>query len=132
MTGVAKAKRGEGRGEPKGEAVEDLVRLKAGGAGPKPGGGCMVALTVRGEGAAERCAAAVCQGAGDGRLMTVVRMGGEVEPEVASLWRQRTRSTASSRALPERFASLRSRSSSLSTLSSSGKASSCSTGRQSW
>lgn len=67
MCGLEKARRGEGRGDVNGEAVEDFARVKAGGTMPKPGGG----LTVRGElftGVGTRFA---CQGAGEGRRITV-------------------------------------------------------------
>src|SRR5690242_17893323 len=75
MCGVAKAMRGDGRGEVKGEAVPvwDFARVKAGGAMPKPGGG----LTMRGEWLLTGVGARFCcQGAGDGRRMTVWRLGG--------------------------------------------------------
>lgn len=125
---MAKARRGEGLGEEKGEAVEDLVRLKAGGGPPKPGGVAREALGMRGDGEDEGC---ICHGAGEELRMSRVRtVGGEVPPDVASRWRQRMASTAASRALPERLASLRSTSSTPSVLSSSAIDSSCSTGKQ--
>lgn len=74
MCGLEKARRGDGRGEVKGDAVDDFARLKAGGAMPKPGGG----FVVRGEWLA-------CHGAGDGRRMMVWRLGGgELEELPAS------------------------------------------------
>jgi hypothetical protein len=67
MWGLEKASRGEGRGEVKGDAFDDLALEKPGGAMPKPGGGCMV-LGEWFTGVGTRLA---CQGAGDGRRMTV-------------------------------------------------------------
>lgn len=69
--GVAKARRGEGLGDVKGEAVEDFARVKAGGAIPKPRGGpALTPLVLRGDGAREVLARGICcQAAGSGRRM---------------------------------------------------------------
>lgn len=66
---LAKARRGEGRGEVKGEAVEDLALVKAG-AIPKPGGRAGLAPVIVGE-ATGVTPRGICQGAGEGRRMTV-------------------------------------------------------------
>jgi hypothetical protein len=97
----------------------------------------MMALWDRGEFVAEREDS--CRGAGDGRRRAVAgdgrriaegrKGGGEMEPCTASRWRHRTPRTASSRALPVRLACWRRTSSTRSTLSSSPRAGSCSTGR---
>jgi hypothetical protein len=67
MWGLEKARRGDGRGEVKGDAVEDFARVKPGGAMPKPGGGCIV-LGEWLTGVGTRFA---CHGAGEGRRITV-------------------------------------------------------------
>ena len=73
MTGLEKASLGEGRGEVKGEAVEDFVLLKD--CGTKPGGAS--GLTPRrGEEEIGVAPRGICQGAGEGRRKTVCRIGG--------------------------------------------------------
>lgn len=98
--GLENASRGEGRGEVKGEAVEDLVLIKAGGATPKPGGGAGLDVTPgdEAEGVDERCS---CHGAGEGRRTTVWRIGtGEEEGPFDSRNRQSASSMVSSRIVP--------------------------------
>lgn len=118
--------RGEGRGEVKGDAVDDFAREKPGGATPKPGGGAMRGEELEGVGAR-----ATCQGAGDDRRMIVWRTGGgEADELLAPRKRQSESNTASSRALPVSDVFSRINSSSFSVLSSSSSESSCRTGRQ--
>jgi hypothetical protein len=70
-----------------------------------------------------------CQGAGEGRRMTVWRLGGGLLEELpASRYRQRQSKTMFSSDFPVRLVSLRISSSNWSVLSSSSSASSCSTG----
>ena len=64
MCGVDRARRGEARGEVKGDAVEDFVRTKAG-EPAKAGGGILGEFC---EGVGVR---AVCQGAGEALRMIV-------------------------------------------------------------
>lgn len=78
ICGLEKARRGDGRGDVNGEAVEDFARVKAGGAMPKPGGGLM----VRGELLTGVGALLACQGAGEGRRITVWRLGGGLLEEL--------------------------------------------------
>jgi len=127
--GLAKARRGEGRGDVKGEAVKDLALVKAGGAMPKPGGGAGLTPVIVGE-AKGVPARGICQGAGEDRRMTVCRRGGgEVEGAVESRKRHRAFSIASSRSAPVNEVSLRKSSSNFSVLSSSSNVLSCKTGR---
>lgn len=122
---MANARRGDGRGEVKGEAVEDLVRVKAGAAARE-------ALVLRGEafdGVDER--SCDCHGAGLRERTTVAPRigGGEEVLSFALFHRHSAPNTASSSALPMRLVGpWRKRSSSLSVLDSSSSASSFSTG----
>ena len=125
-TGTAKASRGEGRGEPNGDAVEDLVRLKV--VGTKPGGAR--GLTPR-RGEPESGVPGPRHDAGDGRRRIVCLMGGgEVALPPPSRYRQSASRTAFSRACPVKFVFSRNKPSSLSVLSSSSMFGSCRMGRQ--
>lgn len=74
----------------------------------------------------------ICQGAGEGRRKTACRKGGgEAGLTVASRCRQRTSNTAFSSPEPSNVVSFRRSSSNLSVFSSSSRAASCSSGRQS-
>lgn len=131
MVGLEKASRGDGRGEVKGEAVEDFALLKD--CGTKPGGARGLA-PKRGEDDIETAAPplGICHGAGDGRRKTVWRMGGggDVALEVPSRYRHRTSRTAFSKGPPDNAVSFFRSSSSLSGLSSSRMLASCRIGRQ--
>jgi hypothetical protein len=67
ICGLEKASLGEGRGDVKGDAVEEMARVKPGLPIPKPGGG----LISRGEWLTGVGARLTCHGAGEGRRMTV-------------------------------------------------------------
>lgn len=68
--GLAKARRGDGRGEPNGlPPYDDLDLMKAGGTLPKPGGGAGLARLRAGDtGVDER---GICHGAGELRRIIV-------------------------------------------------------------
>lgn len=135
ILGVATGRRGEGFGEVKGDAVELLVRARAGACGPNPGGAAIVALLGRGDPEFETGVPARCNhGAGDlERMMLAPRIGGGLDfLSLAPFHLHSAPSTASSSALPlSEVGALLSSSSSLSVFSSSPKASSSSTGWQS-
>jgi hypothetical protein len=128
MAGLEKASLGEGRGEVKGDAVEDFVRLKDGGINP---GGASGLTPRRGEeefGVARR---GIGQGAGEGRRKTVCRIGGgEAAFDEPSRYLHNTSKTAFSREGPTSVVSFLSNSSSLSVFSSSSRVASLRTGRQ--
>lgn len=127
ITGAAKASRGDGRGDEKGETVEDLVLLRL--VGMKPGGAS--GLTPK-RGDPDTGVAEPRHEAGDGRRRMVCRMGGgEVALPPVSRCRHNASSTALSRDEPVRVVSLLSNSSSLSVLSSSSIFGSCRIGRHS-
>ncbi len=126
MTGVAKARRGDGRGDPKGDAVDDLARLKVD--GTKPGGAR--GLTPR-RGEPESGVPEPRHEAGDGLRRMVCRMGGgDVAVPPPSRYRHSASKMAFSRAWPCSVVSFFSSSSSLSVLSSSSIVESCRIGRQ--
>jgi hypothetical protein len=120
MTGLERASRGDGRGEVKGEAVEDIVLLKDCGTNP---GGARGLAARRGEEEMEVAPPrGIGQGAGEGRRKIVCRMGaGEFAFDEASRYLHRTSKTAFSRELPTSVVSFLSNSSSLSVLSSSSR-----------
>lgn len=125
MAGVAKASLGEGRGDEKGEAAEDLDLVKD---GTKPGGAS--GLTPR-RGEPERGVALPRHEAGDGRRRMVWRMGGgEAAFPTPSRYRHNTSSIALSSEEPVKVVWFRRRSSSLSVLSSSSSVASWRIGRQ--
>jgi len=74
MAGLENAKRGDGRGDVKGDAVDDMARLNDWGMNP---GGARGLTPSRGE---EEIGVplplGICHGAGEGRRRTVWRMGG--------------------------------------------------------
>ena len=70
--GLANASRGEGRGEVKGDAMEDLARVKAGGAFPKLEAGAEL-TPVRGGDPRGVEVRDDCHGAGEHLRMTVCR-----------------------------------------------------------
>lgn len=70
MAGVEMGSRGEGLGDVKGDAVELIVRARAGAWGPSPGGGPGVAFLGRGEPAFEGVPVRCSQGAGERERMT--------------------------------------------------------------
>ena len=124
MAGVATGKRGDGRGEEKGDAVEDFVRES----GPSPG----AALEGLGEPTLEVGVPALCShGAGDiERAIVTPRTGGAEDLLSVALFHCHSApSTASSSALPfSDVGALLSSSSSLSVFSSSPSSPSSSTG----
>lgn len=129
MAGLEKASLGEGRGEVKGEAVEDLALLKSRGINP---GGARGLTPSRGDddtGVFES-PRGICHGAGEDLRMIVCRIGGG-EPGfvVDSRNRHKISKMADSRPFPESVVSFCSISCSLSGLSSSSTVSSCSKGR---
>lgn len=122
--GVARASRGEARGEENGDAVEDLVLLNV--EGMKPGGANGLTASL---GDAETGVGDPRQEAGDGRRKMDERMGGgdAEEPPPRNL-HMASRITLS-RVVPDKVVSFFSRSSNLSVLSSSSKLVSCRIGR---
>lgn len=125
MTGVARARRGDARGEEKGETVEEIVLPKV--EGTKPGGarGLTASLGEPDMGVGEPR-----QEAGEGRRKIVCLMGGgDADVPPPSRNRQRASSIALSREVPVRLVSLRKSSSSLSVLSSSSSVASCKIGK---
>jgi hypothetical protein len=128
IAGLEKASLGDGRGEVKGEAVDDFVLVKDCGINP---GGASGLTPRRGEDEIGVAPRDICQGAGDGRRKTVCRKdGGEVAFEEESRYRQRTSKTAFSREFPTSVVSFLIRSSSLSVFSSSSSVASERIGRQ--
>jgi hypothetical protein len=128
IAGLEKASLGEGRGDVKGEAVEDFVLVKACGMNP---GGASGLTPRRGEDEIGVAPRGICQGAGDGRRKTVCRKDdGEVAFDEASRYRQRTSKTAFSREFPTSVVSFLISSSNLSVFSSSTSAASERIGRQ--
>ena len=128
--GLVKARRGEGRGDVKGEAVEDFALARLEGK-PKPCDEAGLAPVSEGE-ARGVVALGICHGAGEALRLTAWRAGGDgTGGFLVSLCRQRAPRTASSSARPLSAVCFRSSSSSLSVLSSSSSASLFKTGRQS-
>ena len=130
MAGLEKASLGEGRGEVKGEAVDDLALLKSRGINP---GGARGLTPRRGDDDTGVPAPprGICHGAGDGRRRTVCRTGGgEAGLVDDSRYLHSTSKTAFSIALPTSVVSFFRSSSSLSVFSSSSRLSSWSKGRQ--
>ena len=129
MTGLENASRGEGRGEVKGDAVEDFARLNDWGINP---GGARGLAPRRGE---EETGVVppreIGQGAGEARRKTVWRIGGgEVVLDMPPRYRHKTSRTAFSRELPASVVSFLISSSNLSVFSSSSRVASCRIGRQ--
>jgi hypothetical protein len=129
ITGLEKASRGEGRGEVKGEAVEDFARLND--CGTKPGGASGLAPRRGDEDTGVVPPLGIGQGAGEGRRKTVCRKGGgEVVLDMPPRYRHKTSRTAFSRELPASVVSFLISSSNLSVFSSSSRVASCRMGRQ--
>ena len=128
IAGLEKASLGEGRGEVKGEAVEDLFLLKDD--GTKPGGAS--GLTPRrGEDEIGVAPRGICHGAGEGRRKTVCRIGGgEVALDEPSRYLHNASRIAFSSDVPTSVVSFLSSSSSLSVFSSSSSVASWRIGRQ--
>lgn len=122
---VARASRGEARGEEKGDAVEDLVLPNVD--GMKPGGASGLTASL---GDAESGVEDPRHEAGDGRRKMDARMGGgDAEEPPPSRNLHMASRIALSRVVPRRFVSFLSRCSSLSVLSSSSKLVFCRIGR---
>ena len=119
MAGVEKASRGEGRGDVKGEAVEDFVLLKD--CGTKPGGAS--GLTPRrGEEEIGVAPRGICHEAGEGLRKTVCRIGGgEAAFDDPSRYLHNASNTAFSSEFPASVVSFLRSSSSLSVFSSSSR-----------
>ena len=131
IAGLENASLGEGRGDVKGEAVEDLFLAKDCETNP---GGARGLTPSRGED--DNGVAApprgICHGAGEGRRKTVCRKGGgEVELVPASRYLHKTSRTAFSNDVPTSVVSFLRSSSSRSGRSSSSIVVSWSKGRQS-
>lgn len=126
MVGVANGRRGDGLGEPKGDAVDDLLRLKL--EGTKLGG--TSGLTPR-RGDPDNGVADPRQEAGDGLRRIVCRIGGgDVAFPPPSRYLQSASNIAFSRPWPVRLVFAFSKSSSLSVFSSSSMLGSSRMGRQ--
>jgi hypothetical protein len=129
MTGLENARRGDGRGDVKGEAVEDFALLKA--CGTNPGGARGLAPRRGEDDIGVVPPRGIGQGAGEARRKTVWRIGGgEVVLEVPPRYRHKISRTAFSRELPASVVSFLISSSSLSVFSSSSRVASCRIGRQ--
>lgn len=132
IAGLEKASLGEGRGEVKGEAVDDFALLKEDGINP---GGARGLTPSRGEDetGVPELPRGIGHGAGDAaRRKTVCRIGGgELGFVVNSRYLHSTSKTALSREVPTRVVSFLRNSSNLSVFSSSSRLASWSKGRQS-
>lgn len=127
MAGLENARRGEGRGEVKGEPWIDLVREKDCGINPWGARGLTPRRGDEDTGVPTR---GICHGAGDGRRRFVCRIaGGELAFAALSRYRHNTSSTAFSKIVPVIVVSFLSKSSNLSVLSSSSRVASSRMGR---
>lgn len=124
MTGVARAIRGEARGEEKGDATDDLALQKV--EGRKPGGTSGLTVSL---GDAEIGVGDPRHEAGDARRKMHERMGGGDADSPPSRNLHMASSIALSREMPDKFVSFFSKASSLSVLSSSCKLAFCRIGR---
>lgn len=114
---MASARRGDARGEEKGDAVDDFARLNED--GTKPGGAS--GLTPS-RGDPDRGVPELRHDAGDGRRRMLCRIGGgDVEVPPPSRYLHRASRIALSREVPVRFVCDLKSSSSLSVLSSSSR-----------
>jgi len=122
MAGLEKASLGEGRGDVKGEAVDDIARVNDCGTNP---GGARGLTPRRGEDdtGVPLLPRGIGHGAGDAaRRRTVCRIGGgELGFVEDSRYRHNTSRTALSRDLPTKVVSFLRNSSSLSVFSSSSR-----------
>jgi hypothetical protein len=126
MAGVANAKRGEARGEEKGEAVDDFALPKEDGTNPGGASG----LTPRRGDPEREGPPELRHDAGEGLLRMLCRIGGgDVEVPPTSLYLHKASRMALSKDGPVRLVRERKSSSSLSVLSSSSRFASCRMGK---